>query len=145
MQLGTQGLHQLEELTVALAQISDPGRTLGHGDRRVDRVINVRRLHPAAHAGSVEQAHWLMGSRLTHRAKGLAPPAETLRRQQKLQASPKAPSVRLSQPLVAAMSHSEPLSRLTVGDMRDVVITWALRRALDKFARDRNHLFARND
>ena len=123
MQLGTQGLHQLEELTVALAQTSDPGRTLGHGDRRVDRVINVRRLHPAAHAGSVEQAHWLMGSRLPHRA----------------------PSVRLSQPLVAAMSHSEPLSRLTVGDMRDVVITWALRRALDKFARDRNHLFARND
>jgi hypothetical protein len=36
------------------------------------------------------------------------------------------------------MSHSEALSRLTVGGRRSDMIKWALRRAIDKFEQDWN-------
>jgi hypothetical protein len=38
-----------------------------------------------------------------------------------------------------SLSHSETLSRLTVGDRRSDMIKWALRRAIDKFERDWNY------
>src|SRR5215472_15285049 len=49
------------------------------------------------------------------------------------------PTVRPSKPAVAAMSHSEALSRLTIGDRRSDMIKWALRRWLGKFEREWNY------
>src|SRR4029453_8040275 len=49
------------------------------------------------------------------------------------------PTVRPSQPAVAAMSHFETLSRLTFGDWRIDMIKWALHRAIDKFERQWNY------
>src|SRR5215469_18034325 len=49
------------------------------------------------------------------------------------------PTVRPSKPAVAAMSHSETLSRLTIGDRRSDMIKWALRRWLGKFEREWNY------
>src|ERR687897_1164521 len=49
------------------------------------------------------------------------------------------PTVRPFQPAAAAMSHSETLSRLTVGDRRSDMIKWALRKGIDKFERDWNY------
>src|SRR5215475_651180 len=43
------------------------------------------------------------------------------------------------QAAVAAMSHSETLSRLTIGDRRSDMIKWALRRWLGKFEREWNY------
>jgi len=40
---------------------------------------------------------------------------------------------------VAAMSHSETLSRLTIGDRRSDMMKWALRRWLGKFEREWNY------
>jgi alkylhydroperoxidase family enzyme len=37
------------------------------------------------------------------------------------------------------MSHSEPLSRLTFGNVRSDMIKWVLRRVIDKFERDWNY------
>jgi len=37
------------------------------------------------------------------------------------------------------MSHSEPLSRLIVGDRRNNIIKWVLQRAIDRFERDWKH------
>jgi hypothetical protein len=37
------------------------------------------------------------------------------------------------------MSHSETLSRLTVGNRRSDMIRWALRKGIDKFERDWNY------
>src|SRR5262249_38009839 len=48
-------------------------------------------------------------------------------------------NVHPSQPAVTAMSHSETLSRLTIGDRRSDMIKWALRRWLGKFEREWNY------
>src|SRR5215468_2851855 len=44
-----------------------------------------------------------------------------------------------SQPVVSAMSHSETLYRLTIGDRRSDMIKWALRRWLGKFEQKWNY------
>src|SRR4051794_21118744 len=51
------------------------------------------------------------------------------------------PLVRLaaSPPLPPPMSHSQHLSRLTVGDSRNSMIKWALRKAIQKFERQWNY------